>query len=347
MMINQTYVPIVVTHQKEWNKYIDQSFDYDIYHTYEYHALDKRGTPVLFVFQQNNDFIAFPLIKRQIENSALSDLTSVYGYSGPISNKKLEEIEAQNKDAFEACFIDFLIDQKYICVFARLHPFFNQTKLLNKLGAVIANGKTIYIDLSISLEAQRENYNKRLARQIKQLRKRNYLIKEASSQQEIKLFTKMYAENMDRLSASDSYYFDEVYFTEMLNNSVLNSKLILIYEGDIAICGALIICSKNIIRNHLSATNVNYIKESPSKLLTDEISVIGRKMGAKYFHLGGGLRGQNDSLFTFKSYFSHLFLEDYIWCYIADNEHYQAIVNEKDINFTLCFCIHKLFSYFL
>jgi hypothetical protein len=333
MKINMTYAPIVVTHQKEWNKYIAKSFDYAIYHTYDYHALDKNGTPLLFVFQHENDFIAFPLLKRQIEDSSLFDLTSVYGYSGPFSNKKLEDIDAQTKEDFAVCFNNFLIDQKCICVFARLNPFFNQTKLLNKMGCVKSNGKTIYIDLSISLETQRENYHKRLARQIKQLRKRNYFIKEANTQQEIKLFTEMYTENMDRLSASESYYFDEAYFTKMLKNSALKSKLILVYDGDIAICGALIICSKNIIRNHLSATNAIYIKESPSKLLTDEISIIGRKMGAKYFHLGGGLRGQNDTLFTFKSYFSNLFLEDYIWCYIADNENYQAIVNEKDISF--------------
>ncbi|TKB97943.1 GNAT family N-acetyltransferase [Pedobacter cryophilus] len=327
-----TYAPIVVTAQEEWSKYIDQSFDHDVYHTYEYHALDKRGTPVLFVFQNENNFIAFPLLKRQIENSFLFDLTSIYGYCGPISNKKIEDIDAQTKEDFETCFNDFLADEKCISVFARLHPFFNQTKLLNNLGDIKANGKTIYMDLTISLEAQRENYNKRLARQIRQLRKRNYLVKEAANQQEIRLFTEMYADNMNRLSASESYYFSEDYFSEMLKNSALNCKLILVYDGDVAICGALIICSKNIIRNHLSATNANYIKESPSKLLTDEISIIGREMGAKYFHLGGGLRGQNDSLFIFKSYFSNLFLEDHIWCYIVDDERYQAIVNEKNIN---------------
>lgn len=332
MMIEMTYAPIVVTHQEEWSKYIAQSFDYDIYHTYEYHALDKRGIPLLFVFQNEDNFIAFPLLKRQIENSTSIDFTSVYGYCGPISNKKLEDIDRQTKKDFEACFHEFLANQKCVSVFARLHPFFNQTKLLNNLGHVIANGKTIYIDLTISLEAQRENYNKRLARQIKQLRKRNYLIKEATNQKEIKLFTEMYVDNMNRLLASDSYYFDEAYFSEMLKNRTLNSKLILVYDGDTAICGAVIICSKNIIRNHLSATNANYIKESPSKLLTDEISIIGRQMGAKFFHLGGGLGGQYDSLFNFKSYFSNLSLEDYIWCYIVDAKRYKAIVKENKIN---------------
>jgi hypothetical protein len=213
-----------------------------------------------------------------------------------------------------------------------LHPFIDQTKLFDNLCCLKKNGKTIYIDLTVSLEEQRGSYNKRLARQIKQIKERDYLIKEADRPEEIKIFTEMYTKNMERLSAAERYFYDEAYFTEILKNKALNGKLILVYDGEIMISGAIIICSKNIIRNHLSATNENYLKESPSKLLVDEISLIGREMGAKYFHLGGGFRGQNDSLFEFKSYFSNLFLEDHTWCYIADEDKYQAQVKETNIN---------------
>ena len=329
--MNKAYTSLVVTEKEDWQSYTEKSLDYDIFHTYQYHELDKRGTPLLFVYQNENDFIAFPFLKREIEGSNFFDLTSVYGYSGPISNQKIEDIDSLTKEGFEESFKFFLTDQKCISVFSRLHPFIDQTKLFNNLCCVKNNGKTIYIDLTVSLEEQRGNYNKRLARQIKQIKEREYLIKEADNPQEIKLFTEMYTKNMDRLSAADHYYFNEDYFIEILQNKALNGKLILVYDGEIMISGAIIICSKNIIRNHLSATNENYLKESPSKLLVDEISLIGRAMGAKYFHLGGGYRGQNDSLFEFKSYFSNLFLEDHIWCYIADEDNYQAQVKEKNI----------------
>lgn len=157
-----------------------------------------------------------------------------------------------------------------------------------------------------------------------------YDIREASSQDEIKLFTAMYTENMLRLKAKESYFYDEAYFTQLIKGKEENCKLIVIYHGDVMICGAVIMCVGDVIRNHLSATANAYINQSPSKLLTDEISVIGRQLGKRYFHLGGGLGGREDSLFKFKSYFSSLFLEDMTWRFISDTFSYNDLVKERN-----------------
>lgn len=322
----------VITDKVKWTDYIEKSFEHDFYHTWFYHSINTKGTPMLFVYEEQNDFIALPMIQRAIKDSCMFDMTSVYGYSGPVSNKKFEEFDDQQIKNFECSFREFVEKEKIVSVFSRLHPFLNQNLFLDKIGGIRENGKTIFMDLTIPLEEQRENYHKRLFRQIKQLRKKDYLIKETESQDDIKIFTRMYTENMDRLSASQDYYFDEEYFTKILKTREFNCKLIMIYDGEEATCGAIVGCSKNIIRNHLSATNENYIKDSPSKLLTDEISLIGRNLGMKYFHLGGGVGGRNDSLFTFKSYFSSQYLEDYIWCYIADEQKYESLLKERDIS---------------
>ena len=97
------------------------------------------------------------------------------------------------------------------------------------------------------------------------------------------------------------------------------------------ICGAIVVWSDGVIRNHLSATSESHIRLSPSKLLTDEISLLGRRLGMKYFHLGGGVGGKEDTLFNFKSAFSDLVLEDNIWCFVADKDVYNYLVKEKNI----------------
>ena len=97
------------------------------------------------------------------------------------------------------------------------------------------------------------------------------------------------------------------------------------------ICGALILISENVVRNHLSATSEKYLKVSPSKLLTDEISLIGRRLGKKIFHLGGGVGGKEDSLFKFKSHFSDLRINDRIWCYVNDQESYNELLRKKGV----------------
>lgn len=324
------YHLINIEQPAEWDACIQAAVNYDFYHTWHYHALEKNGQPLLFVYEEPGVFIALPLLKREINNSGLFDLTSVYGYCGPISNRNFIDINLQVLENFKDSFLKFMKTSGFISLFSRLNPFIDQKVLLEKIGGLCANGKTVYMDLSISIEAQRAGYEKRLARQIRQLRKMPYQIKETSSAAEIRLFTAMYTENMLRLGASQRYFYDEAYFIQLLTNNGKECKLVVIYDGKEMICGAVIMCTGNVIRNHLSATANAYVQHSPSKLLTDEISVIGRQLGKRYFHLGGGLEGKEDSLFKFKNAFSSLLLEDATWRFVSDPLVYNDLVRERD-----------------
>ncbi|RZJ77941.1 MAG: GNAT family N-acetyltransferase [Flavobacterium sp.] len=326
------YKVISIQQEKEWIYYIKNAREYDFYHTWHYHTLEKRGEPILFVYEEEGTFIAFPLVKRTIENSSHFDLTTTYGYVGPISNKDNANLSACFLDNFKSSFKDFMSVNGCVCVFSRLNPFIKQQQILSEIAEATDNGKTIYMDLTVSLDDQRAHYEKRLGRQIRQLRKANYVIKETTSLHDIKTFTCMYNDNMQRLHADASYFYNEEYFTEILKNNESGSKLITIFDGDSMICGAIVLYACNVIRNHLSATSVSHISQSPSKLLTDEISLLGRELGLKYFHLGGGLGGKEDSLFKFKSSFSPLTLKDNIWCFIANKSAYSQLAKGSDKN---------------
>lgn len=321
----------VITDAQRWAWYMQQSAVYDVYHTLHYHILDKRGEPILFVYEEGNTFIALPLLKRGIEQASFCDLTSSYGYTGPVSNKKFDQLSDSLISNFKYSFAYFMQHSRAVSVFSRLNPFINQSPLLDKLGGVRSNGRTVYIDLTQSLEEQRSRYDKRLLRQIRQLRKRNYLIRYADTEEEIRLFTRMYNQNMLRLHAGQHYFYNEEYFSALLDNSEFNCKLMLVYDGEQMICGAIVMWLAGIIRNHLSATSESHICFSPSKLLTDEISVMGRDLGMKFFHLGGGVGGREDTLFQFKRLFSDLLLTDQIWCYIGDEPGYNQLVQQKNV----------------
>lgn len=320
------YRNFTIRNKKEWDAYINKSKMHEVYHTWYYHSLNKEGEALLFVYEEDAFFIALPVIKRKVENSPFFDMTSAYGYCGPMSDTDLATLSTQTIECFKAAFVNFMKEENAICIFSRLHPFINQHHILESIGGLQENGTTLYMDLSLPLEDQRGKYDRRLFRQIRKLREKGYVIKEVNSLDAIKNFTEMYCKNMDRVNASPHYYFDEQYFADLLNVDGFENKLLLIYDGKELICGALLLLSDYIIRNHLSATSPEYLKESPSKLLTDEISMIGRRLGKKIFHLGGGVGGKEDSLFTFKRYFSDLQVKDHIWCYINDEPAYNELV---------------------
>ncbi|HEX8023127.1 GNAT family N-acetyltransferase [Mucilaginibacter sp.] len=315
-----------IRNRKDWDEYISRAYIHEGFHTWYYHSLNTEGEPLLFVYEEEKLFIALPVIKRKIESSEYFDMTCVYGYAGPLSSVPFTSLSALTIAQFKAEFTIFMKAESAICIFSRLHPFLDQYHLLENIGGIKDNGTTLYVDLSISEEEQRDRYDKRLGRQIRSLRKMGFIIKEADTAQEIEDFAEMYYRNMDRLNASSNYYFDVQYFINLLNEEYMKNKLILIYDGVNLMCGALILLSDAIVRNHLSATSPDYLNISPSKLMTDEISMIGRRMGKKIFHLGGGVGGKEDSLFNFKKLFSNLQVKDRIWCYINDEPAYNDLV---------------------
>ena len=317
-----------------WSSYVTRSHKYDFYHTADYHEIAKKGEPLLFVYEEDNNFIAFPFLKRPIPNTNLYDFHSVYGYNGPISNVEIDELNEEFIEQFQLALKEFLKEEKCVSVFAKFHPFFNQTRSLESMGGVHNNGKTVYIDLRQSLEDQHKKYRSSTYKCIKKARKLGYSSRLMEDSKEIGLFTALYQKSMDRIGATSSYKFDEEYFTKLLNSKQCNAKLLLILFEEKIICGGIITFNSGIIQAHLLATDSNYLNHSPAKLLIEEICLLGREYSMDYFHLGGGLGYKDNSLLDWKLGFTDLILPQKSWRYVFDEKVYADLVLQSgnDLN---------------
>ena len=83
----------VITSQPDWFNFLKEVESFDFYHTYHYHSISKldNETPVLLKYVENDIRIGLPLLVRNIPNTKYKDATSVYGYSGPVSNILLNQ----------------------------------------------------------------------------------------------------------------------------------------------------------------------------------------------------------------------------------------------------------------
>lgn len=320
---------IPLAQKTAWNRYVSAALKYDFYHTWDYQNLTKNGEAMLFVFEDQANFIAFPLLKRAVSGTPYFDLHSVYGFAGPISNLRFSDIGEHFILQFQQCFVEFLNSGNYVAVFAKFHPFFDQTIVLEKLGGVFDNGKTVAIDLRQPLEEQRKKYRKSTLEAIKKARKMGFQLREMEQYDDIVQFTKLYIQNMERVGAGDFYKFDEAYFTSLLGSAQCNAKLVLVFFEDKLICGSIVTLTNGILQAHLIASNPNYLKYSPSKFLVDEISLIGRKNGMEYYHLGGGLGFKENSLLDWKLGFSDLVLPHKSWRFIANRPVYEMLVEQS------------------
>jgi hypothetical protein len=84
---------------------------------------------------------------------------------------------------------------------------------------------------------------------------------------------------------------------------------------------------------HLAGTTEKYIKETPMKLILDEARLLANQLNLDYLHLGGGVGGSDeDSLFRFKSGFSDKRGFYNIWKMVVDDEKYEKLVNELNVD---------------
>jgi Acetyltransferase (GNAT) domain len=292
----------------EWMAILKEAWQYDFHHLPQYHRVAERhgeGIAHLFVYREGVHMIALPLLLRPVdpaEPGGWQDATSVYGYGGPVaSDDAVPEAVARN---FRTALAETLAERRVVTVFSRLHPLIAQPKILAGLGECLANGTTISIDLTLSDEEQRAQYSKSCRTSIRKLHELGFIGWHDREMEHLDEFREVYDETMRRVGAPSSYCFDKGYFdlfTRELRN--VSHLFVALKDGEIAAATLCTICD-GIVQDHLGGTRDAFLKFSPDRLVVDTERIWAKEMGARVFHLGGGVGSQQDSVFHYKAGFS-------------------------------------------
>jgi hypothetical protein len=320
----------IIKDGKAWKNILNEIGYHDFYHTYDYHQLSKKEgeEPILVVYEDKKTTIAIPFLKRSIKDTPYADLTSVYGYAGPVAIG----IEAHfNNEGFREAFDTLLKSLNIVSVFSRLHPYFpNQNNILKDIGATPILGKVVNIDLTISLEEQRAQYGKSTKNRTNKCR-RLCTVRKAVSDADVNTFIDIYYENMDRLSASKDYYFTRQYFFDFLGCSDFKTDILLVVHNDTqeAIAASMFIKTNDMVQFHLSGSRTDYLSLAPANVFLDEMRILATEEGYRIFNLGGGLGSKEDSLFDFKASFSKDHRDFKVWKYIVDQKIYEQLTEKN------------------
>lgn len=278
------------------------TLDIDIYHDIEWLRLNqdlKEGDVNCILLQNENDIAFFPLIKRRIQNTCYFDLITPYGYGGVAFNR---QASPSFKNSILLQLKNYILDKNYVSLFLRLHPLIN--KDLNNNPRVFNNGSTVVVDLNVIYEDLFQRYASGHKSDLRKSNK-NEMIEIVDDKEFVYIndFIKLYYETMTFLNASDFYFFNEKYFTDMKILLENNLKLVVVKCKGEVIGGSLFLLRSNIINYHLSATSLDGRKFQPSKLILDYIIRFGIDKKYQFLHLGGGIGGKKDQLYKFKKGF--------------------------------------------
>lgn len=302
---------ILNTENPAWHETL-KYIPHDIYHLPEYVALDAKRTktiPEAFLFRDGDKTFFAPYLLRSctdiidLGGEEVYDVISPYGYPGIL----LSEAAANSPDFPDLALQKFreALQSRRVCsAFLRLHPILGEKFAdIFKSGSFQANGKTVSIDLTLDEDQIWAKTRRGHQSTINKCTRLGLSAKTIPITENIGEFISIYEETMHRVQAKDIYYFSREYFEGLLTLKD-NLHLGVVESEQEIICASLFFESCGIVQAHLGGTRTKFLKQSPFNLLLHYMRLWAKARGNKYLHIGGGVGGEQDNLYTFKSGFS-------------------------------------------
>ncbi|WP_416143761.1 lipid II:glycine glycyltransferase FemX [Planococcus koreensis] len=309
MQVQETRLLTVIdgTDNVRWNSLLAGFSNTDIYFSHEYFMsalLLDEGEAMLFVFENADGKIAYPVIKRTIANESdleLYDITTPYGYGGPLISCSGNEqaLLAEFRKEFGA----YCQRHHIVSEFARFHPLLGNQQGFENDMQISHVSDTVAIDLQQDgdLLSRIPGKNRNM---IRKAMKNNIEIKEISSEDYLEEFILMYYDTMRRNNATRYYFFTEDYFRKTIRLFGPDLHFFGAFLEGKMIAATLVLSHGKFIHYHLSGSLTQYRNLGANNLLLFKIAEWGQERGAEAFHLGGGYSGQDDSLYRFKKTFT-------------------------------------------
>lgn len=343
---------VLTTQQADaWLQALECCKPYDFYHLPQYHHLAEKsgdGIARLFHYAEGDYVIVLPVLFRSLndvlrsrpgrslglvtgkeqEDEHQCDVTSVYGYAGPVSSHP--DMPDTVVKGFQRALHSWLQTERAVTAFARLHPLIAQTPLLQGLGDCKVLSKTVSIDLTLPLDVQKSRFRKNHKIGINKLRREGLVCCHDQDRKFLDAFIRIYYETMTRVGARPGLFFSTQYFHDLMDGLGPRAHLFVCMLQDQVLSGGIFVECQGILQYHLGGTLSHALKLAPMKLLVDEVRLWATQRGLHTFHLGGGTTSQpDDSLLHFKAGFSDRTHDFQVWRWILSPEAYQRVCEQK------------------
>ncbi len=322
---------IPASEETEWRRWLAPA-RHDFYHTARYHQFSEQsgeGQAWLAVYGSAQRYLAWPYLLRPIPGSRLRDVTSVYGYPGPLW------VGPASDDCFLARarrqIAELWRSQNAVSVFSRFHPLLENHRWMEGpldsavSGGIKPSGTTVSIDLTVPDAANWREYQPSLRNRINRARRLGLVTSADPAWNHLDQFALFYRATMVRNRALPFYFFPAEYFSRLRAAMAPHAWLMLTRVEDRIAAAGIFIEYAGIVQNHFCVNNPDYLHLAPSKVLLDDVRRWARLRGNRVFHLGGGRGGNCDSLFAFKAAFSQARHSFYTGRWVLDRDAYRLL----------------------
>lgn len=297
--------------KEKWNNIVKSFSNWDVYFLCEYSVsfmIHGDGVPQLFYYKDKkmrmcyammlNDLVDNEVYNGVLEKGQYYDLTTPYGYGGPIADG---EINSASAEIFMVEMISYCKQHNIVSQFFRFCPWLSNHMVLNGLCDERFLKNTIYMDTTeescIFLNMDTKNRN-----MVRKARKCEVTITQDSGEG-LERFISIYNETMERDEAEQYYFFSNDYYKHIIENMSDNVRFFYAEREGEVISAAIVLYGNHYAHYHLSGMCTDARGFGSMNLLLYEVACWAAHKGLNLFHLGGGVKPE-DSLFQFKKQFN-------------------------------------------
>lgn len=331
---------LISSNSEEWDSYLSD-IPHDFFHTRSCHLIHENSTDTawLAVVEQGDRRIVWPYIMRPIdERGELFDVTSVYGYPGPLCHGLKDGSEFE-MDAWRSI-LALWREQNVISAFTRFSPVLANQEWLTRLrevmpetastGGPVRMGSTVLIDLSGDQDTIRGRYERSVRGKLRRAAGAGIETEWDPSWRYFDDFLRVYYGTMKRNQASRFYLFSTQHFRTFKEISGDHTCLLVARIRDEVVGGAMLIEYGGVVNLYLLGSDERFAALSPSTTIIDEVQRWAQARGNRYVHLGGGRGGsEDDTLFKFKRKFSQDIRPFYTGRWIINEREYASLSQSR------------------
>jgi hypothetical protein len=275
---------------------------FDFSHTWHYHSTASNGEPILLVYEEKDEFIALPLIKRHIPGTEVYEAYTISGYAGPVSSRSFAQTSYAMQERFETALLNYLERERILHVNIRLHPTIHKTFKPVLAGHLDKHDDSLLIDLSHPAEIhQLQHFGESFGPAATMLSRKGYTTRYAQAINDVDIFADIFQHNILRLNETMGNVYDKAWFRQMMRPAGFDSSLLVACRGTVIVAGVLLTFCNDIMQLHLAATHENHLQDAPLKLLLAEAASLGKSLGMQSLHLGG-IADKTEVLFAAKAF---------------------------------------------
>jgi lipid II:glycine glycyltransferase (peptidoglycan interpeptide bridge formation enzyme) len=270
----------------------------------EYHSAYAQrvdsAVPLLWQFSHDGANFVYPFLLTPvaIDGHATSyfDITSVYGYTGPIASTQDPAFLASAWIAFD----DYAAQQNVIAEFIRFSPYNETERFAHPQTQVSTNRSLAVSRLPDTHELLFQSLGAKTRNMLRKAERSGLQGRELKLPDHLPEFRRLYAQTMDRNGAHRFFWYDDAYWDRLLMLGT-RLKLYAAIADKQMVAASMAIAHGVCGMYHLGASLPDYARLGAGNLSLFTMSCGLLDSGVRFVNMTGGRTSANDdSLFLFK-----------------------------------------------